>query len=149
MNSRMEMWNEMDAKKLAEEFELGERYVQGGREVELLIAKALRAFGKPPEAAPRDIAQELIAGLEEVRDMRKCKKCTAPHCFCEGGAGEETIAVPREMFQAAMCSVNRDRWTSNREGLEGSAQAMKELHDQMSDLWMASSSQPQICEQGK
>ena len=54
-----------------------------------------------------------------------------------------TIAVPREMFQAAMCAVNRDLWTSNREGFEGSAQAMKELHDQMSDLWMASSSGPQ------
>ena len=100
---------------------------------------------------PRDIAQELIAGLEEVRDMRKCKKCDYPNCFCEGRAGEEraTIAVPREMFQAAMCSVNRDRWTSNREGLEGSAQAMKELHDQMSDLWMASSSQPQLLPQGE
>ena len=35
-----------------------------------------------PEAAPRDIAQELIAGLEEVRDMRKCKKCEYPNCFC-------------------------------------------------------------------
>ena len=31
---------------------------------------------------PRDIAQELIAGLEEVRDMRKCKKCEYPNCFC-------------------------------------------------------------------
>ena len=99
-----------------------------------------------PEAAPpRDIAKELIASLEGIKAMRKCKKCEYPNCFCEGGAGEEraTIAVPREMFQAAMCAVNRDRWASSREGFEDGAQAMKELHDQMSDLWMASSSGPQ------
>jgi hypothetical protein len=91
MNSRMEMWNEMDAKKLAEEFELGERYVQGGREVELLIAKALRAFGKPPEA-------------------RACKKCTAPHCFCEGSGTEATtlknVAVA---LRSLVACVERDR----------------------------------------
>ena len=45
---------------------------------------------KPPEAAPRDIAQELIAGLEEVRDMRKCKKCEYPNCFCVQPQPQET-----------------------------------------------------------
>ena len=55
------------------------------------LERELAAKTPAPEAAPpRDIAQELIAGLEEVRDMRKCKKCEYPNCFCVQPQPQET-----------------------------------------------------------
>ena len=66
---------------------LRQKYIDGGGRLYSAaeINADLRGLEQPPEAAPpRDIAQELIAGLEEVRDMRKCKKCEYPNCFCDG-----------------------------------------------------------------
>jgi hypothetical protein len=62
----------------------------------------------------------------------------------EGG----TITVPRDLYQAAMCAVNRDRWASNREGDADGEEAMKELHDRLSEIWMASRL-PQLSEGSK
>lgn len=46
----------------------------------------------------------------------------------------DTVAVPRDLLNAAACAINRDRWACSREGDTDGEEAMVELHDKISLL---------------
>lgn len=52
----------------------------------------------------------------------------------------DTVAVPRDLLNAAACAINRDRWACNREADTEGEQAMSELHDQISHLLLSPTS---------
>jgi hypothetical protein len=98
------------------------------------IAKALCRFRHTPRSVEEAVAPGRELWMRYVPDAEvviEALNLPAPEA-------RDTIAAPREMFKAAMCAVNRDRWASNRQDDADGEEAMRDLHDQMSLLWLAS-----------
>lgn len=88
-----------------------------------------------PQASPNPPSGCTVAASDGVA-AGALPAVAAPSSAASAAAATypDTVAVPRDLLNAAACAINRDRWACSREGDTDGEEAMVELHDKISLL---------------